>query len=325
MPEDIYAGERAMLASLVASEKVPHAYIIEGDECAEKKSLAFFLAASLLCTGDRPPCGKCPSCIKAASGNGSGHPDIHFFEPEKNKTLSVDTVRSIKKTVYLLPNEGKRKVYILYSAQRMSRSAQNALLKLFEEPPASAVFIICCDTRSSLLPTVISRGFLISLPSPDDRTLYRLLERKYPAADSDMIKRAVRYACGSIGKADDFMSADTAESIKHAFEFCARIFSGNRSAFSLASYLLPLGLKRDGLDRLLSFTELALLDVLNAHVGPSSAVLLDGRAVEAYRAACTPKTLCRMLDILGDTREYIAANANDKTAAASLCSRLSAV
>ena len=109
MPEDIYAGERAMLASLVASEKVPHAYIIEGDECAEKKSLAFFLAASLLCTGDRPPCGKCPSCIKAASGNGSGHPDIHFFEPEKDKTLSVDTVRSIKKDRISASQRGKAK------------------------------------------------------------------------------------------------------------------------------------------------------------------------------------------------------------------------
>ena len=166
---DVYAKQKAAFAARLAEGRAAHAYILEGDDGDETRRFALYMAAALLCTGDKPPCGRCASCRKALAGGETLHPDIHVFEPEKNAGFSVDTVRGIRKSVYLLPNEGDRKVYILCGAQKMSRSAQNALLKLFEEPPASASFVICCDRRDALLPTVLSRALLIPLGPLDDR------------------------------------------------------------------------------------------------------------------------------------------------------------
>lgn len=157
---DVYAKQKAAFAARLAEGRAAHAYILEGDDGDETRRFALYMAAALLCTGDKPPCGRCASCRKALTGGETLHPDIHVFEPEKNAGFSVDTVRGIRKSVYLLPNEGDRKVYILCGAQKMSRSAQNALLKLFEEPPASASFVICCDRRDALLPTVLSLSLI---------------------------------------------------------------------------------------------------------------------------------------------------------------------
>ena len=140
---DVYAKQKAAFAARIADGHAAHAYILEGDDGGETRRFALYMASVLLCTGDKPPCGRCASCKKALSGGETLHPDIHLYEPEKNAGFSVETVRSIKKSIYLLPNEGNKKVYILCGAQKMSRSAQNALLKFFEEPPASAGFIIC--------------------------------------------------------------------------------------------------------------------------------------------------------------------------------------
>ena len=222
---DVYAKQKAAFAARLAEGRAAHAYILEGDDGDETRRFALYMAAALLCTGDKPPCGRCASCRKALAGGETLHPDIHVFEPEKNAGFSVETVRGIRKSVYLLPNEGDRKVYILCGAQKMSRSAQNALLKLFEEPPASASFVICCDRRDALLPTVLSRALLIPLGPLDDRTLRAYLADRHRDAPADRLDAAVRFAQGSIGRAESFLTPASQEASRAAADFCALLFA----------------------------------------------------------------------------------------------------
>ncbi|MCL2568884.1 MAG: hypothetical protein FWE12_05550 [Oscillospiraceae bacterium] len=143
-----------------------HAYLISGEETAQRRILADLMARSLICeAADRArPCGVCPPCEKAARGI---HPDIQVRGPIEGKTeIPVAAVREMVAEAPILPNEADRKVYIIESADSLNPSAQNAFLKLLEEPPSFVTFLLLAENPLALLPTVRSRCVHLSL-TPD--------------------------------------------------------------------------------------------------------------------------------------------------------------
>ena len=170
------------LHSQLSSGKFSHAYIVSGPECEAKSALVAALARALVCSGEGiKPCGVCSHCRKAISGS---HPDILRVEREAGKReLAVDKIRAARSDAYIVPNEAARKVYIIEEAGTMNPAAQNALLKVLEEPPAYAVFILSAENPGALLPTVRSRCVEVpylpggaSLPVVDDGKAGRLVE-----------------------------------------------------------------------------------------------------------------------------------------------------
>lgn len=141
--------------------RLSHALIFEGS-CEETRlDAALRLAKAVLCKGNLRPCGVCNSCNKVDSFN---HPDLHIIrKPSDSTAIKVDAVRDIRAKALLLPNEGNKSVFIIAEAQLMNPSAQNALLKIFEEPQSHVLFILTCPSKSSLLDTVISRATAYSL------------------------------------------------------------------------------------------------------------------------------------------------------------------
>jgi len=123
------------------------------------------LAAAYLCEGDRVPCGSCRHCRKLAAGV---HPDLtRVTVPEDKREIVVDQARALRTDVYIRPNEGRRKIYIIDPADSMNSSAQNALLKVLEEGPSYAAFLLLADEPGKLLETVRSRCELLTL-SPEE-------------------------------------------------------------------------------------------------------------------------------------------------------------
>ena len=132
-----------------------HAYIISGPAGSGRHTLAGLLAAAVLCSGGEKPCGQCGPCQKALKGI---HPDVSVVSgPERGKPITVDQVRALRSDAYVRPNEGERKVYLLEDADQMNPSAQNAMLKLLEEGPPYAVFLLIAGNPGGLLQTVRSR------------------------------------------------------------------------------------------------------------------------------------------------------------------------
>ena len=151
------------LDTLIQKGHIPHALVIDGGTYDSRLSLARTVAASLVCNDDTVagPCRHCAACNKIFSDI---HPDVITVLPDKKKkTLSVDIIRDMREDVSVLPNESEHKVYIIAKAELMQDYAQNALLKILEEPPAYATFILLCDSHSALLPTVLSRVAVFSL------------------------------------------------------------------------------------------------------------------------------------------------------------------
>ena len=142
------------LAARAAAGTLAHAYIISGGQ-EERTALAQALAAALVCSGaEERPCGQCRDCRKAAAGI---HPDIVSLAPEEGKDFTVAQARALRADCYITPNEARRKVYLVQDAQRMNPNAQNALLKVLEEGPAYAAFLLLADNAQALLATIRSR------------------------------------------------------------------------------------------------------------------------------------------------------------------------
>lgn len=144
-----------------------HGILIECENEETGAAFARFIASCLVCRGEHKPCGVCHDCRKAENG---GHPDI--FETDgikgKSKSFTVDAVREIRANAFIVPNESDRKIYILKNGNNMNEQAQNALLKILEEPPSYVFFIIVASSKSAMLETVLSRVSVYSLLSGEN-------------------------------------------------------------------------------------------------------------------------------------------------------------
>ena len=116
-----------------------HSYLLCGPAGSGKHTLARILCAAMECEKDGAavPCGVCPGCRKALAGI---HPDVITVDDPDHKAMTVDPIRAARSDMFIRPNEGRRQIYVIPRGQDMNESAQNALLKILEEPP---------DTRSN--------------------------------------------------------------------------------------------------------------------------------------------------------------------------------
>lgn len=150
----------------VAQGNFPHGVLVECQNEKEGEDFARFIANCLVCRGSSKPCGACADCLKAQK---NGHPDITETDGVKGKSrnFTVDAVREIRDDAFIVPNESDCKIYILKNAQNMNEQAQNAILKILEEPPSYVYFIIVTTSKSTMLETVLSRVQVYSLLSDE--------------------------------------------------------------------------------------------------------------------------------------------------------------
>lgn len=156
--ENFFGNEKTKetIEYLFNSNRFPHAIILEGESGCGKKTLARKIAQILVCTAEEDkPCSSCAQCVKVQK---EVHPDIFEYVPSGSaNSFHIETVRQVIDDAFVLPNEANYKVYILADCQCMNESAQNSILKILEEPPEYAVFILTTSSKSKLLTTVLSR------------------------------------------------------------------------------------------------------------------------------------------------------------------------
>jgi hypothetical protein len=167
------------ISELINSGHMPHAILIDAGSEAKRSALALYIAEAFVCSSDKKPCRKCNGCVKVESGI---HPDVLIYDPNDSneKTFKVSAVRDIRQNAYIIPNEAENKVFVLKQADKMNSQAQNALLKILEEPPSHVVFILECESRAAMLPTIMSRVTSFNLGADD----YELTDEMSEKADS---------------------------------------------------------------------------------------------------------------------------------------------
>ena len=93
-------------------------------------------------------------------------------------------------------------------ADNMNASAQNALLKIIEEPPKNVVFIFTCMSSKCFLDTIKSRSQLFKLEPPSEDDALAFLKGKFPAFDMIDLKKYLRLASCNVGEAMTLLSGD---------------------------------------------------------------------------------------------------------------------
>lgn len=141
-----------------------HALIFSGS--GDLAAAARFAAAAMECEGADRPCGVCGPCRKVLRGI---HPDVIRVEDPEHKNISVEVLRGVVSDASVLPNEGRRKVYLFPDCDLLDTKAQNVLLKVLEDGPPHAAFLFCTRNSAALLSTIRSRGeeWRLSPPAED--------------------------------------------------------------------------------------------------------------------------------------------------------------
>lgn len=156
-------------------QTLSHAYLITGGSEEQRRALALRMAQAYVCTGQPVPCGVCRPCRKVQGGI---HPDVQWVTTLADKReITVDQARALRADLYITPNEGARKVYIIDPAHALNPAAQNALLKSLEDGPAYGAFLLLTDQPGLLLETVRSRCENLALPPQDPQPDPQQLEQ----------------------------------------------------------------------------------------------------------------------------------------------------
>lgn len=294
-----------LLESLIANVRrgnPPHAYIFEGESGVGRFEAARLFAAALVCTVENQPCGICHACIGQKAGT---NPDVVIVEPEeKRKTIGADRIRDLISDAYLKPFESARKVYIFKDAKIITEQAQNAFLKLLEEPPEYAVFIILAENADTLLQTVRSRCIKVRFAPVSTEKMTAYIKKIAPQCDNpDFV---IRYAHGIPGEAERILGdADFDITRKASIAQLGLLFDAKPiSAYKIADFIDE---NKDNADLILSFWREAVRDILliSSH---SEDIITNCDCIDElnrYASTYPPSDMVQILEEITEAEEML--------------------
>ncbi len=155
-PGEVLGQEHVIRALMgaVREGRLAHAFLFCGPRGTGKTSTARILAKMVNCEQGptAEPCGTCEQCLRIREGQ---HLDV--VEIDAASHGGVEDARDLREKAPTAPVQGREKVYIIDEAQRLSREAFDALLKVFEEPPVGVRFVLATTEPHKMPATIVGR------------------------------------------------------------------------------------------------------------------------------------------------------------------------
>ncbi len=172
--KDISGNSRVkkILTKALQRNRVPNSLLFCGPEGIGKREVALILAKALNCQrrGD-DACEICASCRAIQAGN---FPDVMEILPEGN-VLKIDQMRLLRSVAYLKPMVGRKRIFIVVEAEKMTEEAANSLLKILEEPPLFSYIILITHNPFLLMSTIKSRCQILNFLPISKEDIERIL------------------------------------------------------------------------------------------------------------------------------------------------------
>lgn len=182
-----------MLRQIIKNDNIPHAMIFSGPEMIGKKKIAIEFIKNIFC---EDLCGECYFC-KSIECN----PDINIITPVDGN-IEIEEIRKAKERLSLKPYHNKIKALIIDDSHLMKSDAQNAFLKMLEEPKGDTLIIFITPFREMLLNTIRSRAQEIKFSLVSNEEIEKYLISL--GASSKKAKEISLISSGQIGKAINF-------------------------------------------------------------------------------------------------------------------------
>ncbi len=324
----------ALLKTLIASDKLPHALLFTGDEGVGKKSTAKAFAMVCNCinikkelqkgilTTKIDACGECIPCKKIA---GNHHPDVIHINPQSS-AIKISQIRTLLQALTLKPNEAVRRVVILSEAHCMNTQAANALLKILEEPPARTLIVLTASHPTNLLPTVASRCRHIRFFPLGKKEIKHLLSQRMQL-EPDTLETVAALSQGSFSRAKKF----TDPRWINRRSWIIRTFTGNMvsddslQVLNLLAFSESLVKNKEWIEESLEVIAMWLRDLLMINHDPEQVINRDFMdTLSAIGQSVNPKQVLKQVDAVECAMTAMKSNTNIRLTMDAMVMRMAA-
>lgn len=296
----IYGHEnvKSVLNAALRSGRIGHAYIFSGPAGVGKYTTAQAFAKKIVGTDLKE------------------HPDIITVTNEwcgvesKSGALLVDTVKEMRRDIYIRPYSSGRKVYIVPHADSMLAAAQNSILKVFEEPPLYCTIILLAENSSKFLPTILSRANEIRFSPLPEKVVADYLSEVSGLPEDEAALNAVMSG-GSIGAALNLLGSDGADDIRNrTISYLTSLVSGeNRVIFDFAKFLKS---EQSNIDFIFSILKSFFSDFAHLKFGLTDRIVNTDKMEDMKKLsrAVTKRAAVQFIDITLKYERVVKGNAN---------------
>lgn len=184
-------------ANASVHDHLPHAMLLSGAKGAGKQIFVEKMIKSLLCLNpdpsNRQACGQCQGCKTYRSGANPDFMRIQLLEGKQQ--IGVDQIRELSNFLTFSRSFDAYRVILINPVERMNQNAANSLLKSLEEPSDNTVIILIVTHLSTIIPTIVSRSQLLSIPLPTKKEAINWIRTQGSKVDN--IEELLEMSAGS--------------------------------------------------------------------------------------------------------------------------------